>query len=615
MKNLWAYSTCFLALCTIGSISPCLLAGSVSVHAENPTWLKYDALRNATLVQYDWGLVGRAAVDTYYLFYAISGGSSTHAVYICTNNTDNRGYAVNGIFAQYILSEHGPFADGYGGYGGLFAWNDTSKAWAPLLIADREIKSNVYQSSNGEVEVASGQGRVALAALQNPSKIYLVLEALESTKIRIPHNGFSYFDVRKRLGGAFVVQKPMADISHPSSDYPVEPQEWVVNRSQSVKATLLLRNYGGTPISVSSHLDLPPNISVTNGETDANVTVQPSESVNSTAVINGYDFGIYELHLWLYYDGASQTELVQKMAVVPRIEAAMEAPEVANYYQTSRLNVTVKNVDDSSADVELVPTSGIIGAQFAFTINGLSEIDFHPFVNIEGEYLEYKVTFQNLTVAKCTASLDVAYPQGQILYVLLNSTWYDWNYVEFDGDTVYDIRVFLKNTANFSFRIELNLLVPKGTWQTTPIGNSEYFAVDAPDMSVFLDPGHNASLDFRLRAFGANKTETYREVILQATSGDYSIDMESIKFKFVPLTEPWYTTILKPEIILVSTLTFTVGFLLAAGVFTWRLRRQKTKTIVSHALLTINPRFSQVVRGVGFEPTNLYRIGASGLRL
>jgi hypothetical protein len=551
--------------------------------------VRYYQLNDAVLVQYDWGIAGRAAVDQDNLYYAITGGSSTHAVFISTNVTGTEGYLVNGILAEYILCDFAPHGDGYYGDGGLFKWNSTIKDWTSLFVASIQNApyETVYHSANGEVEVGWGEGRVSLSALGNPKRVWLVFEALETTKIRTPHNGFAYIDVENKVGAAFVVQKPMSLIPHPTTEYPPEPQEWVVNRNETVRATLLLRNYGSQAISVSSWFELPSNISVVNGGTAWNFTILPLENANATALISGTDLGIFDLSSWITYQGLGPFELIQKMAVVPRIEARMEAPDKVNYGQQCQVNITVKNLEPVPATVTLSPSFGIGASTVSVALDGSSEITIEPTITVEYSSLAYDISFQDIRITTCGASTNVTYPEGYILDVTLNSITYLSGYVTMHEDTLYNVQVQLENAGDFAFTATLSLEVPSDALQTASIATSKYFAADRPETSVTLDSKSNGTISFRLFALKADGA-AYRELHLSVSVGDYPIDGKSITFEFIPETEPWFAVILKPEVLLFAALAFVLGALLAIGISrAWFYRKRRPAT--SSNILSMSP--------------------------
>ncbi len=493
------------------------------------------------------------------------GGSEVYSVLISTNITNDCGYEINGIFAEYLLSDVGPYNDGFGGPGGLFKWNSTIKDWMPLFQAteQKEITGGGYikQSPGEEVQFCYYQGKVVLSALGNPEKMLLVFQVLETTKIKAPQNGFAYIDIKNQLGAALFVDKQMDVPPHPGTAYPYpEPQGWVIKLDENATATLVLKNYGNQSIDVSAQLNLPPGISILSGGSFWNVTITPSEKKELNTLIGGDEFGVYQFHTSFACDGSESFQLTQKIAIVPKVEVYLDAPEEVFFMQPYEVNLTITNIDAIPATTTLVPALGSAGNPISLTLNSSFTITISPVVMIKGANVAYDAKFQDILLARSIDSVNVHYPQIEIAGVTINSTSYHHGYFKMYSDEIYEMEIKLHNSENISYTVTLTLETDFGK----SIATSEYFLADKSSESITLGPKSNGTSVFRILPLKADNLP-YRELTLLVAVGRHMCSMYEIWLEVILRTPPLYSPFLTPQAIVSLVVAFAIG--IACGIF------------------------------------------------
>lgn len=542
--------------------------GKIRVDWANVGWL----------IHYDWGFSAFAYFDQDYFYYKMQGGSSAHFVYISTSQNSDDGYPINGMFANYVLSTTNP--QEYCGDGGLFKWNSTSKRWMPIAIANIRDEQLGMVSLNHEVMLQWSRGQVALSAFGSPKRIWVVFRALESSSIYAPQNGYASIDFVNRVGFVFTIQQKTPYIPHPSTEYPPEQKDWVINRTQFANATFTCKNYGHNTISnVCAQIEAPPEINIQSGNLTWNVTALPNQFIQRTTTINRTGFGTSQLKLMLSYtDVETQTQLgstfFQNLTMVPSVNITFNVASNQLLGESYRADIMVENRDPLVAPVTLVPAplGWARGETISVDLPPHCVIAFHPLLPAGTQ--GYAVVFEGITLATSYQSVRVGWPEIYLLESKIECTRDRWGRLVMEMGCNYVLTAVIINTENVSCTATYSVKLRSGAWDRIDLAGSDILTANCSSRMIALAPHSNVTVATLLIPLNQTEPQRYEGLVLAVEVDGRRIREDTISFRIAP-PQPWYAPLQTPEGITAILLTVFVGLIVGLLLF---VRRSGKKT-------------------------------------
>jgi len=505
---------------------------------EQPVWE-----RTGPLIHYDWGLSAYIYLHNNNFYYLIAGGSEFYAIWISLDPSNSSGFQINGIAVDYVLSTIGP-EDRTSSSGGLHKWDASAEKWESIVIANMTEHGQsgvVYHSHDGSVAFSANQGRLDLAQIGNPERIWLVLEANEAGPIRVPQNGFAYLDTANMFAAVFMVYKEIGSIAHPGTGFPPEPYSWAINRSETANAEILLRNYGPKSIqNINASLSVPPEVNVLNGTLVCPITLQ------------------------------------QRLTLVPRVNVDVTAPqETLLWMQHYPINLTITNLDPVAVTVDL-KRSALAYTQeqdiITIALNPSATITLHPSAKITGSSIGYAVFFEDIKLDWATASVGFAYPSIWIRDVLIDNEPYNLGCAEMDVGQMHTVQGTIQNEENASYAV--TVVLKEGSYsQNLSSGNARL--IPAYSLQAVEVPS-NSNKPIAFHIFALDKPEISKYTTLSfAIEIDHTF-LRGTEVSIELVSQP--ESILTPGVILIGLLMFLSGILAKIAYDVISRQRKSTKS-------------------------------------
>jgi len=546
---------------------------------EQPVWE-----RTGPLIHYDWGLSAYIYLHNNNFYYLIAGGSEFYAIWISLDPSNSSGFQINGIAVDYVLSTIGP-EDRTSSSGGLHKWDASAEKWESIVIANMTEHGQsgvVYHSHDGSVAFSANQGRLDLAQIGNPERIWLVLEANEAGPIRVPQNGFAYLDTANMFAAVFMVYKEIGSIAHPGTGFPPEPYSWAINRSETANAEILLRNYGPKSIqNINASLSVPPEVNVLNGTLVWSTSMEPEQNKTHIVQINRTSFGTSILTTSLFYN-VEETEAIgpitlqQRLTLVPRVNVDVTAPqETLLWMQHYPINLTITNLDPVAVTVDL-KRSALAYTQeqdiITIALNPSATITLHPSAKITGSSIGYAVFFEDIKLDWATASVGFAYPSIWIRDVLIDNEPYNLGCAEMDVGQMHTVQGTIQNEENASYAV--TVVLKEGSYsQNLSSGNARL--IPAYSLQAVEVPS-NSNKPIAFHIFALDKPEISKYTTLSfAIEIDHTF-LRGTEVSIELVSQP--ESILTPGVILIGLLMFLSGILAKIAYDVISRQRKSTKS-------------------------------------
>ncbi len=523
--------------------------------------------RTGPLIHYDWGLSAYIYLHNNNFYYLIAGGSEFYAIWISLDPNNSSGFQINGMAVDYVLSTIGP-EDRTSSSGGLHKWDASTEKWEPIIIAnmtEHDQSGVVNHSHDGSVAFSANQGKLDLAKIGDPARIWLVLEANEAEPIRVPQNGFAYLDTTNMFAAVFMVYKEMVPIAHPGAAFPPEPHSWVINRSETAHAEILLKNYGPKSIqNINASLNVPPEVNVLNGTLVWSTSIGTEQNTTHTIQINRTCFGTSILNTSLFYN-VEETEAIgpitlqQKLTLVPRVDLDITAPQEALLWmQYYPINLTITNLDPVAVTVDL-RRSALAYTQehdiIAVTLDPSATITLHPSARITGSSIGYAVFFEDIKLNWETASVGFTYPNIWIRDVLIDNEPYNLGYAEMDVGQMHAVQGIIQNEENASYAV--TVVLKEGSYSQELSSENIRFMPDHSQHAVDVPPNSNKTVAFHIFALDKPEISKYTTLSLAIEINQTFLRGTDVQIELVSQPE----SILTPEVILLILLMFLSGIL------------------------------------------------------
>jgi len=543
------------------------------------------------LIHYGWGFSVYIYVNQSNFYYQIVGGSEYYETYFSINPFQPGGYEINEMRANYLLSSTGgtntvPDASN----GGLFQWNQTTTKWAPKMLANittTEPSGIVWHSATGEVAFSVNQGKVNLALMGNPSKIWMVFRAVESGGITAPQNSFAYLDIANNFAAAFVVQKEIGPIEHPGTAFPPEPKSWAINRLETANATVIFKNYGENLINnVTANITAPLEVVVLNGTTSWSTSLDSLEQTENTLTLNRTEFGTSELQVTFTYESVQSGEigpvvLPQKLTMIPRVDMILEGPSGKVLWgQPYSSNLTVINKDPLAGVVTVQPApSWKKGDIISVMLYPFANVTLYPTVIIQDANMGFAAFFEEILLQQVFTSVDMKYPPNLWVHPLvIDSEPYSFGNFRLEITRTHLIQATLENEESASYVATLVFKVgPYGSGQLPSEANG--FLVNQSRQVVTLPPNSNTTVSILLMPLDIPRTTPYTEFSLTLEVEETPIRYREFFAELVSPSQPLISPVLfSPPAILIYLTMFAVGVLVKT-LYSRRIRGAKEKQI------------------------------------
>ena len=408
----------------------------------------------------------------FFVFQKIT-GSDVWQIFFDTDLSNETGYAVNGMMANYKLEMQAP------GGAVLSRWDGTAFDAISVPNASLTVAYGIGGESGSEEWY---EGMIDLDVIGNPAVLGLVFELPYSSSIA-PYTGYIVVAQSPSLSFA-------ASYTGPST----------LNYGQPLDTTFNLLNFG--PVNLTNaelKINLPQQLVLPPDQTGWQGTIPEGGRLTLDFQAESLDYGYGMINANLMWvdpsSGENQTVSVPyAVEILPNVSIGIEAPGNMTVGVQSSINISVTNMDPLTEPL----TIGGEGEFGEFLVNGLSillspnstikllQVPVMPVV--QGGYELYAVAAYNETdVAEAYSFVMVAAPKVFI---------YSMN-ISIEGPSGFPIKVgtptsisaVIENEENVSYPISFGL----------NLGPSLQF-VNGPDVNMTLPPNSNSTIALVIKA-------------------------------------------------------------------------------------------------------------------
>jgi hypothetical protein len=431
----------------------------------------------------------------YFVFQKQPGGSDLYQMFFCTDLSSKTGYAVNGMYANYLLEMSANQA--------FYKWSGNSwvDAGLNLTVYFNTLHSG-FRTADGSLEVGYGsyglsngyewyEGRISLSLLGDPGVFGLVFE-LPWERIVAPDTG--YIVIVQSRNVSFAASYTGASTLHYG-----QPEDAVFN----------LLNFGPSDISEANlYVSLPEKLAVTSGQTTWQGTIPPGDRLTIDFQEEPLDYGFatsYSNFAWVDPSSGENQGISVPFAAesIPNVSLRVAAPGNMTVGIESSMNVTIANLDPLTAPLTLIAGSPWAGYPYAFDPPYNISLVLSPNATVQlltlqvtpttsGEQLlTVEALYNGTTLNEVIPEINVAAPR---IYFSVNVP------SKMRVNTVANISAVIENLENIPY--QASFLLELGPGLTYVNGQNANITLPA-------DSNTTVTLQMRAETAGYSFAETY----------------------------------------------------------------------------------------------------------